>query len=224
MPTPRYCLSQESADYRHKRQELLDAEIALRDQRERVAELRRQLPRDTVVEDQWFEEVDGSGKRSIQLSELFADPQKPLVLMHFMFGKQQTRACPSCTAWADGYSGVGKHLSQRVNFAVLVAGDVHEFKAFADGRGWGGMRLVSAAESTLKQDLGVETPDGGQEPGVSVFTLEGGEVRHVYTGGAIMDKDTSLYRGMDLLSPIWHFLDLTPDGRGDWLPELAYDG
>jgi len=28
---------------------------------------------------------------------------------------------------------------------------------------------------------------------------------------------------MDLLSPFWHFLDLTPEGRGDFMPQRAYD-
>lgn len=29
-------------------------------------------------------------------------------------------------------------------------------------------------------------------------------------------------RGIDLLAPIWHFLDLTPQGRGNWYASLAY--
>jgi predicted dithiol-disulfide oxidoreductase (DUF899 family) len=29
-------------------------------------------------------------------------------------------------------------------------------------------------------------------------------------------------RGIDLLSPVWHVLDLTPQGRGDWYAELQY--
>jgi predicted dithiol-disulfide oxidoreductase (DUF899 family) len=41
-------------------------------------------------------------------------------------------------------------------------------------------------------------------------------VRHFYSASAIMDVDEG--RGMDLLSPVWHFLDLAPDGRGDWCP------
>jgi predicted dithiol-disulfide oxidoreductase (DUF899 family) len=27
---------------------------------------------------------------------------------------------------------------------------------------------------------------------------------------------------MDLLSPFWSFLDLTPEGRGDFLPKRSY--
>ncbi|MBG7605817.1 MAG: DUF899 family protein, partial [Actinobacteria bacterium] len=27
-------------------------------------------------------------------------------------------------------------------------------------------------------------------------------------------------RGMDLYNPVWHMLDLTPQGRGDWYASL----
>ena len=29
-------------------------------------------------------------------------------------------------------------------------------------------------------------------------------------------------RGVDLLSPVWNLLDLTPQGRGDWYASLEY--
>jgi predicted dithiol-disulfide oxidoreductase (DUF899 family) len=29
-------------------------------------------------------------------------------------------------------------------------------------------------------------------------------------------------RGIDLLSPVWHLLDLTPQGRRDWFAQLDY--
>jgi predicted dithiol-disulfide oxidoreductase (DUF899 family) len=31
-------------------------------------------------------------------------------------------------------------------------------------------------------------------------------------------------RGIDLLSPVWHLLDLTAQGRGAWFAELSYPG
>jgi predicted dithiol-disulfide oxidoreductase (DUF899 family) len=36
-----------------------------------------------------------------------------------------------------------------------------------------------------------------------------------------MDREIK-ERGIDLLSPIWHMLDLTPQGRGDWYTKLEY--
>ncbi len=208
-----------SSEYRAARKALHEAEVALRDQRERVAELRRALPRDTAVEDLVFEELREGRVAPVKLSELFADPHKPLVLMHFMFGKAQADPCPMCTMWADGYAGAVEHLSQRVNFAVLVAGDVERFDAWARERGWDRLRIVGAGDTALKRDLGFENDDGGQLPGVSVFERGAGGLRHFYSVCAFGPDGG---RMMDLLSPVWSFFDLTPEGRGDFFPSRSY--
>jgi predicted dithiol-disulfide oxidoreductase (DUF899 family) len=82
-------LSNESEQYRKARADLLKAEMALRDQRERVAELRRALPLDTRVDDYLFHEgpadLDQDGPISeVRLSGLFEDSQKPLLVYHFL--------------------------------------------------------------------------------------------------------------------------------------------
>ena len=221
-----YELPSESPEYRKLRTELLEAEISLKEQREQVAELRRRLPTDTPIENYALQCVDlssAAGPRACRLTELFDDPEKPLVLMQFMFGEAQTNACPMCTMWADGYDGTVPHLSEHVNFGVIVAGDLETFAEHARGRGWRNLRIVSSAGTSFKTDLGMQNAEGGQSPGVSVFTLAAdGTPRHFYTGGAIITEGQ--FRGMDLLSPVWNFLDLTPDGRGDWFPKLSYDG
>ena len=63
----------ESESYRQARQRLLEAEIALRDQAEEVAALRRQLPPGGLVqEDYLFEGLDSARQpHSIRLSDLF---------------------------------------------------------------------------------------------------------------------------------------------------------
>lgn len=215
-------LSGESTEYRKLRDELQAAEVALRDQRERVAELRRKLPRDHAIEDLEFEEIRDGRRVAVRLSELFDDRDKSLVLMQFMFGKAQTEPCPMCTMWADGYNGVVPHLRQRTNFAVLVAGDVGAFGDYARGRGWNQLRLVSAGGSDLKQRLGFEMEDGAQLPGVSIFELgSDGRPIHCYSQCAMLGPDQG--RGMDLLSPVWNFFDLIPGGRGDFMPRQIYD-
>jgi predicted dithiol-disulfide oxidoreductase (DUF899 family) len=213
----------ESPDYAKLRAELRQAEIALKSQRERVAELRRRLPLDTVVEDARLEEAtEEGGVRDVRLSELFGARDRTLVLVHFMFGKAQEQPCPMCTLWADGYDGIVPHLRQRVDFGVVVAGDVREFRRYARERGWRNLRLLSSGDTPFKRELGMEGEDGGQMPGVSVFRLApDGKVIHAYTGGAFLGAGQ--FRGMDLLSPFWNFLDLTPEGRGDFLPQRAYD-
>lgn len=225
----RYTPAQAAPEYAKLRDELSEAEMALREQREAVAALRRRLPLDTALEgDPIFLEgpVDlsagDSPVREVRLSELLAESERAVVLMHFMFGKAQEDPCPMCTLWADGYNGIVAHLQQRVNFAVLVAGDVGEFRTYARERGWRNLRILSAGDSTLKRDLSFEDEQGRQSPGVSIFTSgEDGAARHFYSGGAATDDGG--FRGMDLLSPFWSFLDLMPEGRGDFMPRKAYD-
>ncbi len=221
-------LPTESPEYRKARAELLEAEIALKEQRERVAEMRRKLPRDTpLATDYALEEGprdlaagdEPVARRSV--SELLDPSGKPLVLMHFMFGGKQESFCPMCTMWADGYDGVVPHLEQHVDFGVVVAGELSAMRAHARARGWKNLRVFSSSGSSFKRDFGMEDEEGGQMPGVSVFVRgDDGSARHFYTGGALMAPGH--FRGMDLLSPVWNFLDLTPEGRGEWFPALAY--
>jgi predicted dithiol-disulfide oxidoreductase (DUF899 family) len=83
--------------------------------------------------------------------------------------------------------------------------------------------LSTADGSTFKYDLGGEDREGNQDSTLSVFTRdEGGAVRHFYTAHPHMAADIK-ERGLDLLSPVYNILDLTPQGRGDWYASLDYD-
>lgn len=221
-------LTNESSEYLAKREELRHAEIELMRQRERVAELRRHLPHGASIQDYSFEEgpreLDaGDGPvRTVRLSELFTQPDRSLVIYHFMYGKKQSKACPMCTAWLDGANGVAHHLAQNLDFAVVAAADVPTLRAHARERGWDRLRLLSAGNSTFKYDLGSEDREGGQDSTISVFTRDAsGGVRHFYSAHPRMAPDIQ-ERGIDLLTPIWHFMDLTPQGRGSWYTSLTY--
>jgi predicted dithiol-disulfide oxidoreductase (DUF899 family) len=221
-------LTSESPDYLAKREELRLAEIELMRQRERVAALRRNLPEGASLPDYAFEEgprdlnAGNAPTRAVRLSELFTQPNRSLVIYHFMFGKKQTKACPMCTAWIDGANGVAHHLAQNIDFAVVAAADLATLRSFARERGWNKLRLLSAANNTFKYDLGSEDREGGQDSTVSVFTRDAnGAVRHFYSAHPRVGPDIK-ERGIDLLAPIWHFLDLTPQGRGSWNASLAY--
>ena len=220
-------LSNESHQYRKARAELLEAEMALRDQRERVAELRRALPLDTRVEDYLFHEGPADLDRDspiseVHLSELFEDPQKPLLVYQYMFGGAQKESCPMCAMWTDGFNAIAHHLRQRINFAIIAQGEITEFRAWARRRRWRNLRLISSAGSSFKTDLKFQTEGQDQLPGVSVFVKSGDDsLRHSYSASAIMEENQ--YRGLDLLTPVWNLLDLTPAGRGDWLPSVQYE-
>ncbi|MGW6901968.1 DUF899 family protein [Streptomyces sp. NPDC054919] len=221
-------LTGESAEHVSAREELRLEEIELMRHRERVADLRRRLPLGPVVDDYVFEEgpadlrADDAPVRTVRLSELFTQPGRDLVVYHFMYGKQQTQPCSMCTMWIDGFNGIAHHVAQNVDLAIVAAADLPALRAHARDRQWGNLRLLSAGSSTFKYELGSEDAEGNQDSTVSVFTRDDdGSVRHFYSAHPRMSDDID-QRGIDLLSPVWHILDLTRRGRDDWFAELSY--
>jgi predicted dithiol-disulfide oxidoreductase (DUF899 family) len=100
---------------------------------------------------------------------------------------------------------------------------IGDIERVAADRNWTNIRLLSSSTSTFKRDHGSELDDGEQIEHVSVFKkLPDGSLRHFYTKGAEMAPDQR-ERGIDLLSPVWHVFDLTPEGRGDWYPSFDYE-
>src|SRR5438046_10432170 len=80
-------------EYKRRRAELLAAEIALKDQVERVAALRRALPVGMRVHDYAFREGpldlarnDPADFREVRLSELFTGGHDTPLVDHLMFG------------------------------------------------------------------------------------------------------------------------------------------
>jgi predicted dithiol-disulfide oxidoreductase (DUF899 family) len=217
----------ESEAYRQARDALLEAEIALRDRREAVAAQRRKLPRDTAIDDYVFQEgpadLDLDGPVSeIRLSDLLGDSGKPLIVYQYMYGGAQSAPCFMCTMWVDDFNGVSQHVDRNANFSVVAQAEIGPLRSLGRRRGWHGLRLLSSAGSTFKTDLNFQDEAGRQFPGVSVFgRAPDASPCHFYSASALMAADE--FRGIDLLSPVWNLLDLTPEGRGEWLPSLAYD-
>src|SRR5260370_10366899 len=82
----------ESVEYRKLRDQLLEAEIALKDQRERVAVLRRQLPMGALVETDYvfregpsdIRDESPANFRDVRLSQLFPPGKGSLIIDHMM--------------------------------------------------------------------------------------------------------------------------------------------
>jgi len=221
-------LPNESPEYLAKREEVRLAEIDLRNAREKVAELRRELPEGATIQDYEFLEgpaaLDAGDEpvSKVRLSELFTAPDRSLVIYHFMFGKKQTTACPMCTAWIDGYNGLAHHIAQNVDLAIVAAADPAALRAYARERDWNRLRLLSAGDSTFKYDLGSEDREGGQDSTISVFTRDSaGALRHFYSGHPWLAPGL-WERGINELNPIWNLMDLTPQGRGKFYASLDY--
>ncbi len=224
MDQPRF--PNESEEYRAARDRLLEAEAALRHQLEEVAALRRRLPLGGPVrEDYVFEELDGAGDvHPVKLSELFALGKDSLVVYGFMYGPRMEQPCSMCSSLLDGLNGNARHISQRVNLAVVARSPIGRIREFSDERGWHHLRLLSSAGNSFQADYFAEDGEGNQWPMANVFVRRDGVIRHFW-GSELMFREYEQgdMRHVDLLWPLWNVLDLTPEGRGKtWYPKLAY--
>jgi predicted dithiol-disulfide oxidoreductase (DUF899 family) len=213
----------ESAAYRAARDKLLEAEGELRLKLEEVAALRRALPAGGAVPQDYS--FTASGGRTVRLSELFGRPGASLVLYSFMFGPDAASPCPMCTSMLDGLDGSAKHALQRINLGVVAKAPIERIEAFARARGWRNLPLLSSAGTGYNGDYHGETAEGAQIPLLNVFTREGGVTRHRWASELLFapPEPGMNHRHVDLIWPLWHLLDATPEGRGnDWYPKLAY--
>ncbi len=212
----------ESDEYRSARNALLDAEIELRSSIERVASLRRSLPRGGAAKgDYAFTESDGEGgTRIVHLSELFPRKDNSLFLYSFMFGPEMEAPCPSCSSMLDALNGNAAHIASRINLAVVARSPIERIMEFAVQRGWNNLRMLSAAGCNYNADYFGETTSGAQMPMANVFVLDAGAVYHQWGSEMLYASIDGHPRHVDLMWPLWNVLDTTPEGRGEWSPAL----
>lgn len=215
----------ESREYRAARNELLQQELALREQIERVASQRRALPPGGALKENYVfaERVKGKDV-SVRFSQLFAPDKDTLFLYNFMYSPDMSEACPMCSAFLDGLHGQIIHLLQRINVAVVAKHSLDKIHEHAASRGWDHFRLLSSADNSYNNDYFGETEDG-QTTMANVFVRSGKEIRHFW--GTEMSYADSIEGGnmrhLDLAWAMWNVLDMTPGGRGeDFYPELSY--
>jgi predicted dithiol-disulfide oxidoreductase (DUF899 family) len=221
----------ENDTYRKARNELLEAEIALRKNIEAVAALRRKLPLGgPVKEDYVFEEgprnlSDPPATRGVHHSELFQPGKDTLAIYSYMFGPKMAAPCVSCTSILDGLNGTSPHVTQRINFVAVAKSPLERIREVARERGWNNLRLLSSANNTYNQDYHGENAKGDQLPSLNIFVRRDGKVYHAYNTELLFaPKDPGQDgRHVDMIWPLWNLFDFTPEGRGkDWYPKLKY--
>jgi predicted dithiol-disulfide oxidoreductase (DUF899 family) len=154
------------------------------------------------VRDYEFASSDGP----VRLSALFG-PKRDLFLIHNM-----GRSCPNCTMWADGFNGLHPHLSDRGAFVVSTPDPPEVQRSFAASRGWR-FPMVSHRSTTFAADMGYTSESGGFLPGISVFRRDGVRILRV--------SDARFDQGDDFC-PVWHILDLLPEGPAGWRAKFDY--
>ena len=198
----------ESAAYRAKRDELLEAEIALRAQIEAVAALRRDLPLGGEAADYVFEGAQGE----VPMADLFSE-HSTLIIYSLMYGPDAD-PCPMCSAYLDSLSGQIKHITQRAGMVVVARSPYARIAKLAQDQGWEDIPFYSVANTTYAQDYKSEMPDGAQVPMCNVFVKREGRVHHFWNSEMFFAPAESHPRHIDMLWPLWSYFDLTPEGRG----------
>jgi predicted dithiol-disulfide oxidoreductase (DUF899 family) len=226
----------ESTEYRAARNALLQEEMALRRQVERVAAQRRRLPPGGAIPmDYTFDSASGR----VRLSQLFAPAKDTLALYSFMFGPERASPCPGCTHFLDAFDGAAEHIQQRINLYVVAKSPVARLQEFAQVRGWRRLRFLSTDDNTYDRDYfgdstalteevraqqGFKPGEEWDMPILNVFRRNGANIRHFWGSELLYvpPEPGQEYRHNDLLNLLWNTLDLTPEGRGDFEPRLRY--
>lgn len=181
-----------------------ELEYQLQDIKQKLAELRRQRPREEIRD---YQLLDSEG-REAPLSSLFGD-QSSLILVHNM-----GRHCSYCSMWADGFTGLLPHLESRAAFALTWPDKPEAQKEFVQSRGWN-FPVYSTAGTSFTADMGFDDEKEGLMPGVSVFTKE--------TDGKMYRVSRAEFGPGDNFCAVWHFFDLLPEGIDGWEPKLSYE-
>ncbi len=198
----------------------LQEEKAFTRQRDELSAKRRQLPWLEITEDYHFEGPDGS----VSLADMF-DGRSQLLVNHFMMGPGWEEGCPSCSFWADNYSGTEMHLAARDTTLVAISrAPLADIEKYRSRMGWS-FPWYSSADSGFNFDMAVsfteeqlasgkplynyetQQPFGDESPGMSIFAKS--------PDGRVFLTYQTFSRGLDMLNGTYHMLDLTPKGRDE---------
>src|SRR5580765_399075 len=137
------------------RRALLEKEKAFTRECDEMSRLQRSLPWERVTKEYVFEGADGGKTRA----DLFAG-RSQLIVYHFMFHPDDKAGCPHCSLRADGFAGIGVHLSHRdVTMVVVSRAPYAKLAKYQRRMGWD-FNWVSSGGSDFNFDYQVSfTPE-----------------------------------------------------------------
>src|SRR4051795_4322535 len=120
------------AEWIAARKQLLEEEKELTRRSDELARKRQALP--WVKIDKQYQFETDAGRAS--LADLFRG-RSQLLVYHFMFGPDYKAGCPHCSAIADGFNGVWKHLaSHDVMLWAVSRAPLEKLAAYKRRLGW----------------------------------------------------------------------------------------
>lgn len=216
----------ESAEYRRRRDELLDAEVRLRDEIESVAAMRRELPLGgRLQQDYGFQRLEDGRLVEVPFAALFG-AHDTLLIYTMMFGPDWDAPCPSCASIVDGLDVSAHAVEETAALAVVAAAAPSQLSEWARRRGWQRINLLSAQGSDYPIDYaGFDTEDPALVSAMNVFRRTPEGIFHFWAAELVgRPMDNGHPRHVDMIWPLWNLLDMTPGGRGQALvPRQDYE-
>ena len=153
---------------------LLKEEKELTRRSDALAQRRQELPWVRVDKAYDFETADGSAS----LTDLFGG-RSQLLVYHFMFGPDYRAGCPSCSAIADGFNGVHRHLANHdVTLMAVSRAPFAKLQAYRQRMGWT-FPWASSAGGDFNHDFNVSFTEEEQRTGAIDYNYR--------RGGFVMD-------------------------------------
>ncbi|HEU5023227.1 MAG TPA: DUF899 family protein, partial [Bryobacteraceae bacterium] len=128
-----------------------------------------------------------------------------------------------CTSFLTSWNGAAVNLRERAAVAVSARSPIERILDFQKQRGL--MNLPFFSDASGDYTRAYVNPDDADMPGFTVFTRQGGAIRHFYSSEMSFEMSDPGQdpRGAPDLDMLWQMLDYTPAGRGaDWYPKLDY--
>jgi predicted dithiol-disulfide oxidoreductase (DUF899 family) len=193
------------AEWKAAQEQFRSKEKELTRRSDELAAERRRLPRMRVEKDYEF---DGPHGR-VGLVDLF-EGRRQLVLYHFMFGPNQDAGCDGCCMFIDQVCHPAHLHARDVTFAITSRAPFPKLERFQRRLGWD-HPWYSWGDGDFGVDFGTSPPEpkvGAYQDGegfaLSVLLRDGGDVYRTYYTRS---------RGVEMIGPVWSFLDRVPFGR-----------
>jgi predicted dithiol-disulfide oxidoreductase (DUF899 family) len=151
---------------------LVAEEKELTHRSDEVARHRQELPWVRIEKDYRFDTDEGSAS----LANLFRG-RSQLLVYHFMFGPDYTAGCPHCSAIADGFNGIWKHLANHdVMLWAASRAPLEKLQAYKRRLGWT-FPWASSLGNDFNYDFNVSVTEEQQRSGGIEYNYQKSGVR-----------------------------------------------
>jgi predicted dithiol-disulfide oxidoreductase (DUF899 family) len=171
-----------------------------------LAAERRRQPMMRVEKAYEFDGPDGKAS----LLDLF-EGRRQLFVYSFMFGPNQEVGCDGCSMVVDQLTDI-RHLHARdTSFALVSRAPLEKLLRYRERMGWVDIPWYSWGGGDYGGDLGLSPPEpqagtyqDGEMFGLNAFLRDGAEIYRTYF---------TTNRGLEVIGPVWSFLDRSALGR-----------